>query len=580
MKSLKIKTLAIIVVLVLTSTLATGAIIIFSSSQTIRGVVDTQFDERISGAMSMLEIYLEEQFGQLSLNQEGQLVDESFDPIDGRYEYIDELNMGLGIEITVFTREKDNFIRLLTTIEDDKGQKITGTSLDSDSNTYKEVIRGNEYVGSAEILGSSYVTSYKPIRNNNEVIGIYFVGIPSERVLSLVNQGLSQIIRIAVIGILLVIIISSICSYFLSGYIINPIIDITNVLRKLGKLDFTFDPNDPAAKHIGRKDEIGVMIYSVKEMRDNVSEFILNTLNSSESVSIASTDLAKASEESAKASEEVSRTIQEIARGASDQAHDTEKTSSNVNYLGEILEEEINYINELNKSMEKIDIEKEEGFNIVRKLVDKTDENNKSASRVYEAILGNNESAEKIEGASIMIEKISEQTNLLALNAAIEAARAGEAGRGFAVVAEEIRKLAEDSNIFTGEIKKVIEELKGKSQLAVNTMKEVQGIVEEQEGSVRETEYRFKAIAEATEESKEIVKKLNESAKIMTENKNKILSLVENLAAISEENAASTQEASASIEQQVATVEEIAGLGENLSLISEELMNLIKKFKV
>ena len=322
------------------------------------------------------------------------------------------------------------------------------------------------------------------------------------------------------------------------------------------------------------------MIYSVKEMRDNVSEFILNTLNSSESVSIASTDLAKASEESAKASEEVSRTIQEIARGASDQAHDTEKTSSNVNYLGEILEEEINYINELNKSMEKIDIEKEEGFNIVRKLVDKTDENNKSASRVYEAILGNNESAEKIEGASIMIEKISEQTNLLALNAAIEAARAGEAGRGFAVVAEEIRKLAEDSNIFTGEIKKVIEELKGKSQLAVNTMKEVQGIVEEQEGSVRETEYRFKAIAEATEESKEIVKKLNESAKIMTENKNKILSLVENLAAISEENAASTQEASASIEQQVATVEEIAGLGENLSLISEELMNLIKKFKV
>ncbi|MDH5327464.1 MAG: methyl-accepting chemotaxis protein [Gammaproteobacteria bacterium] len=46
-----------------------------------------------------------------------------------------------------------------------------------------------------------------------------------------------------------------------------------------------------------------------------------------------------------------------------------------------------------------------------------------------------------------LIEDIAYKTNLLALNAAIEAARAGDHGKGFAVVAEEVRKLAEQSQV-------------------------------------------------------------------------------------------------------------------------------------
>ncbi len=55
--------------------------------------------------------------------------------------------------------------------------------------------------------------------------------------------------------------------------------------------------------------------------------------------------------------------------------------------------------------------------------------------------------SEQIGAIVETITGIAGQTNLLALNAAIEAARAGEQGRGFAVVAEEVRKLAEESQL-------------------------------------------------------------------------------------------------------------------------------------
>ncbi len=161
-----------------------------------------------------------------------------------------------------------------------------------------------------------------------------------------------------------------------------------------------------------------------------------------------------------------------------------------------------------------------------------------------------------------------------------EAARAGEAGKGFAVVAEEIRKLAEDSNAFTDEIRAIIEALKGKSQNAVEQMKYVGNIVDKQDNQTLITRNKFNEIEETVEKSKQILTHIHDSSKIIEQKNNCVISVIQKLSAIAEDNAATTEEATANVEIQLQAIDSIAGASESLAEIACELQSEVANFKL
>jgi len=390
-----------------------------------------------------------------------------------------------------------------------------------------------------------------------------------------ITTEIDKVTAISIASIIVLIGLSLLTIFIYSSKLSKSIKEVRDSIDKIANNDLTGEDLEVKEKH-----EIGDLKSYYNKMKNNLKNMVSQISEEAMNVASSSEELTATSEQVSLASDEVARTIEEIANGASDQAKETTDGATEISELGDIINSEIELVNILNKSAEEVNNLKEEGLSALELLEVKTTENNNAAKEVQGIIIETNKNADKIESASDMIKGIAEQTNLLALNASIEAARAGEAGKGFAVVADEIRKLAEETNQFAGEISSTIAELSEMTEKGVNTMAKASEIVKEQMNSLNNTNDKFEGIAGSIEDVKNVVEELNSSTMILTDKKDKIINIIENLSAISEENAAGTQEASASVEEQTASMAQIAKASEELAQLAENMQLSMSKFKL
>lgn len=437
--------------------------------------------------------------------------------------------------------------------------------------TYERLGEDKSGIISYSQEGEEKMASLVAIPNTDWILGL---GAPKSQV----TEGIYKLMNMLILLSFLFVILGIGVAIFLGRSISKPIIKVVAILNNMSQYNMTLTNNNKIVKYLTKKDEIGIMAKATLTLQENLRELVEQIALSSEHIAASSEELTATSQQAVTSANEVANAVQDIATGAGDQASDTEKGAHEIELLGDLIEDDQRLIVQLNGLTDEVDKLKSEGFGILDVLVNKTEQTNHTANDVKNIIIETSESVNKIENASQMILNIASQTNLLALNAAIEAARAGEAGKGFSVVADEIRKLAEQADRFTGEIIKDIEELTEKSDYAVKTMAEVSDNLEEQTTSVNMTNTKFDGIANTIEKLRKLLIQLNQSSKVMGTKKDEIVGIIQNLSAISEENAASTEEATASIEEQTASMHEIADSSESLSGLAEEMQKSISKF--
>ncbi|KXO10618.1 Methyl-accepting chemotaxis protein [Moritella sp. JT01] len=253
------------------------------------------------------------------------------------------------------------------------------------------------------------------------------------------------------LGVGVIILVLAVC-YWLTVSITGSIRKVSDSLKEIaqgdGDLTIRIDYTN--------KDEIGDLVHWFNQFLNKLHGSISETIQSIDSLSQVSTQLAASSstsksriQEQSKSIDQVSRSMNEMfdtVRHIADYASNASLEASSANKEAEtgtvVVEKTIEAIHDLANEVKT-----------ASKVIDELDSHTSNVGVILDTIRG-----------------IADQTNLLALNAAIEAARAGEQGRGFAVVADEVRTLASRTQDSTQEIQQVLEELQRASRGAVEAM--------------------------------------------------------------------------------------------------------------
>lgn len=99
-------------------------------------------------------------------------------PLSERLSELERFASNTGSVATIFARRGDDFVRVSTTLKDEKGERALGTLLGKDHPAYRGLLNGEPYAGRAKLFGKHYMAKYIPVRGKDgSVAAVLFVGL-------------------------------------------------------------------------------------------------------------------------------------------------------------------------------------------------------------------------------------------------------------------------------------------------------------------------------------------------------------------------------------------------------------------
>ncbi|MEI2401300.1 methyl-accepting chemotaxis protein [Niallia taxi] len=360
-----------------------------------------------------------------------------------------------------------------------------------------------------------------------------------------------------------------------SLFIVRPISKLKTKMQKVADGDLNTEP-----MQLKNKDEIYHLNESFTQMQDSLKDMITKIASNADHVASSAEQLNASADQSARAAENITSSIQQIASGTEITMSKTDDNSSSLfNILDGILkiEKDTEAVSELSKTASD---NAAKGSNSISSSLAQMESISDSVNRSNTVIASLSERSKEIGSIIDIISNIAEQTNLLALNAAIEAARAGENGKGFAVVADEVRKLAEQSQVSAKDISRLLSGIQKETAESVNLLNEAKSQAENGVKISTETADTFGEILNSTQSVTPKIKEVTATIQQIASYVQGVSASADEIASLSKVNGSNTEEVASSTEEQLASMEEIKASAQVLAGMAEELMTVVKRFRI
>ncbi|WP_176344459.1 MCP four helix bundle domain-containing protein [Priestia aryabhattai] len=400
--------------------------------------------------------------------------------------------------------------------------------------------------------------------NNNEAKSIYQKNKQS------VKSAVTTLLLVSALVILLTIGIG----LLIARMITKPLNDIKNLMETAKDGDFQVQG---AYKS---KDEIGLLTASFNKMIGGLKEMIMSVGNISSTVAASSEELSASAEQNNSAIEHISSITEKLASGSNHQVNQIQESSTIIHRITNQTSEVVENVEHITKRALDTAAISNSGTATVETAAKQMKSINENVTELSSVFQGLSEHSAKISQINDVITTIADQTNLLALNAAIEAARAGDHGKGFAVVASEVRKLAEGSSNSASQIKDLVSLIQSETARTLQSMTTTTKEVKEGLAVVEQAGTSFMQINEAVQHVVNQIQQIGSAIHNLAKDTLEVQQAIHEVNGIAEEAAAGAQNVSATTEEQLASMEEIASSAMDLANMSEELQELIARFKI
>ncbi|MBP2658285.1 MAG: chemotaxis sensory transducer [Firmicutes bacterium] len=331
---------------------------------------------------------------------------------------------------------------------------------------------------------------------------------------------------------------------------------------------------------VSSKDELGELAGTVNDMTQNLAQLIRQVALTTEQVSASSEELTASASQSSEVANQIAAVLTEVAAAADQQYSTTNHVVEIVENMSQSVQQAVHNTKLAAERSEQTAKAAQEGVISIKATIGQMNDIERTVINSAGLVDKLGDRSKEIGQIVSTIANIANQTNLLALNAAIEAARAGEHGKGFAVVAEEVRKLAEQSETASEQIRQLISEIQQDTEKAVHAMDEGTLAVKQGTENINATGDTFGEIATLVNHVTDEIQRTVAAIHDIAEGAKQVASSMEVLDGVSDKTASKTQTVSASTEEQTASIEEIAIASDALSQLAEKLQLEIVKFKV